>query len=452
MRVWQVVRLPGVPAPFVLSFLARLPVAMVPIGMVIYVHQLRGDYVVAGVVAAGFTVGAALGTPWWGALTDRCGQTRVLAPLSLAAAVVLAAFTALVATPAASAVVVAAAVVVGAVRPPIPAAMRSSWKVLVHHPRQLHAAFSLEAVVGEVVFITGPLLLSVVVLLGWPSAPLLVAAGLQAIGGLGYSLTPVARGWHAAVPTLTEGCTRGPSPISQPAVLAVLAVTLLLGVGFGVFNTALTASATSAFARPELVGVLFMAVAGGSAVGGVVYGSRSWPGQDRQRLLVSTGAFTLGLATLAVVLAAPHPQVHLAVVVLAVMGAPIAAGLVMRSNLIDDHASADRLNEAQSWLNTAHSAGSAAGAVVAGLLVQGRGAAAAMGAAALAVGGGWLVSLAAQRVWSAHGEVAQAEVVQSTQPALSAAHALSVPLAAVGSVAPSRAGSRRRFRPEREPV
>lgn len=405
---WHLISARGAGTAFWCAFMARLPVSMVPIGMVVLVAQVRGSYGLAGLVTAAFTIGAAAGTPLWGAWTDRWGHLPVLAPLSAASAAALVVFTFAVDSSLSTAWLVGLAVAVGALRPPIPAAMRSCWREVVRSKAELHAAYSLEAVVGEVVFITGPMVLSLVVMTGSPLAPLLVAAAFQAVGGVGFSVSAVARRWRStALPLNAAGAaSRGRSPMREPGVALVMLLTVLLGVGFGVFNTALTASAESVFGRKEFVGLLFFAVAGGSAVGGLLYGARErWPGHERQRLGVSVAAFSAGLAALALVFSAASPagsvaSLPVALAVLALMGLPIAAGLVMRSNLVDEHSSSDRLTEAQSWLNTAHSAGSAFGAMWAGVLLDGHGAGAAMAGAAAVVGAGALVCVFSQRVWS----------------------------------------------------
>ncbi len=404
----------GAGVAFASAFVARLPVSMVPIGMVVMVAQVRGSYALAGMVTAAFTVGAAAGTPLWGAWTDRWGQLRVVLPACLGSAAALVVFTLAVPSAVLAIWLVLGAAVVGLWRPPVAAAMRACWREVARGPAELHAAYCLEAVVGEVVFITGPMLISLVVLTGWAGAPLLVAAACQAGGGVVFCLTRVSRNWRYRPLDLPQqqvpSWRRGRSPVRQAGVLAVLLVSATLGVGFGVFNTALTASATAVFGRPHLVGVLFAAVAGGSAVGGLLYGARRWPGQDRRRLVVSLAGFSGGLGVLALLFTLPGPGLAVTALVLVLMGLPIAAGLVMRANLVDAHASPDRLTEAQSWLSTAHSCGSALGALWAGLLLDAHGVAAAMAAAGGAVALAMGLCLASQRVWS--NEPAAREVLE----------------------------------------
>src|SRR3954465_3227903 len=77
----DVLRLPGVARLFVVSFVARIPAAM--IGVVLTLHVVTGlgrGYAQAGVVVGAATVGMALGAPGRGRLGGRGGLRRAIAP------------------------------------------------------------------------------------------------------------------------------------------------------------------------------------------------------------------------------------------------------------------------------------------------------------------------------------------------------------------------------------
>lgn len=61
------------PAFFVLSFLARLPNGMGPLGVLTLVVAGTGSYGTAGLAAGALGLGAAVGGPIVGALADRYG-------------------------------------------------------------------------------------------------------------------------------------------------------------------------------------------------------------------------------------------------------------------------------------------------------------------------------------------------------------------------------------------
>ncbi len=396
--VWILSR-PGAFWSFLLAFLARLPVSMGPLGMVLLVQSARGSYALAGVVAASFTLGVAAGSPVWGALLDRLGQSRVLAPLSMVSGLLLAVLATGTVRGWAEPALVTLALGVGASFPPISPAMRAAWRFLLDDEADRQAAYALEAVVVEVVFVGGPLLLSAILLLAPPVVPLLVTASLLSGGGAGYALTAAARSWRPEPSGAHDG-RRGASPLASVGVLAALVVGLLIAVGFGQLDVSLAAAAQIVLGDQARVGLLFAALAGGSAVGGTVYGARVWPGRERARLPAVLSAFGLGMGVVAVLVGRGVESLWVLLPVLFLTGLSIAPGLIVIANLVDQHAPRDRLGEAQAWLSTAFTAGAGAGTALAGLVVDRRGPATSFAGAVVAVGLAALLSLLVQRFWS----------------------------------------------------
>ena len=76
-----------------------------------------------------------------------------------------------------------------------------------------------------------------------------------------------------------------------------------------------------------------------------------------------------------------------------------ATASIIQQGLVDELAPAHRLGEAQSWLNTAFTAGSAGGTALAGVLVDLGGPQRSFLGAALAVGTAAVLALAAQPRW-----------------------------------------------------
>ena len=75
--------------PFIFAAVARLTLAMIPLGVLILVEHERQAYAIAGLVSGAYAVGCAVGTPAWGRLMDRFGQVTVLLPTTLASAALL---------------------------------------------------------------------------------------------------------------------------------------------------------------------------------------------------------------------------------------------------------------------------------------------------------------------------------------------------------------------------
>ena len=85
---------PGALRLAAVSIVARLPMAMLSIALLVHVHHLTGSFATAGIVAGAFAVSLGVGGPLLGRQVDRRGQTTVL--LAAGAATVLAAVTAIV--------------------------------------------------------------------------------------------------------------------------------------------------------------------------------------------------------------------------------------------------------------------------------------------------------------------------------------------------------------------
>src|SRR5687767_4098880 len=79
----DIFRAPGAAAFSAAGFLARLPFAMVTVGIVTMLSQTTGRYGMAGAVAATFAVTNSLVSPPVSRFVDRHGQARVLIPATV---------------------------------------------------------------------------------------------------------------------------------------------------------------------------------------------------------------------------------------------------------------------------------------------------------------------------------------------------------------------------------
>src|SRR6187200_2938230 len=75
--------------PFLAAVIARLPISMASLGMIVLIEHVRGAYSIAGIVTGSFAIGTALGAPVWGRTMDRFGQPKVVVPTSLCCAILL---------------------------------------------------------------------------------------------------------------------------------------------------------------------------------------------------------------------------------------------------------------------------------------------------------------------------------------------------------------------------
>ena len=378
----RLLRRPGAAPALLLSLVARLPITMVPIGLVLLVRAERGSFAAAGIVAGAFAVGTAVGSPAWGRAMDARGQSALVAVGSAASALLIAALALLPGTATPLLLVAAVALLAGGALPPITPAARAAWRRLFGEDGSLRTALALDAAAVEMLFVGGPVLVGLALAHGGAAAPVLLAALLQAVGGLGYAATPAARAVR-------------PSAAAEPAASGRLRIRHLAGpvgiaaalsVAFGITDTALAATAHEVLHDATRVGLLFTAIAGGSAVGGMVFGTRHLsPEAERRALPVLLGAVAGGLLA---VPAALRAETALPVVLLLLLltGLCIAPSLIIVMAQVDRAVPAGRTSEAQAWLATATLVGSSAGTPVGGLVVDLLGVPAAYATAALAAG------------------------------------------------------------------
>jgi len=387
------------------SFFARLPMSMAPLGILLVVQSQRGNYSLAGLVTGAYAIGTACGTPLWGRLMDQFGQTRVLRPVSIGSAMLLAALVLTTVGGAPAAVLFVCSAAAGLTYPPIGPAMRTAWRMILPDPAERRVAFALDATAVELIFVGGPLVLSVLLAFTVPVVPLLVTAGFMVTGGLAYchlevrrrAITPAVAD-APSIQTLAPGLRRRPV-VTTTGVAALLVVMLALSVGFGQLDTSMAATAGSLLGGTSRVGLLFAATAGGSAIGGLFFGSRNWRFDERRAVPVLLSVFAVCLAAMALLLSRQHASLWVVFPLLFVTGATIAPTLIIQQSLLDHLTPASRLNEAQGFLSASNTTGAAAGTSLAGLLIDYQGLTWSFGSAAVAAGAAALIALLSQAHW-----------------------------------------------------
>jgi predicted MFS family arabinose efflux permease len=341
------------------SVSARFAVGMLALPLILTVRDATGSYAAAGLVSGAWSVGVAVGSPLRGRLVDRRGSRRALPPLALVSAGALAALPLVGETESVWALAPLAALS-GLSMPPFVASMRVEWQGLLGegHSR-LTQAYAFESSLQVAMFVIGPLVAAAAVALVGPGATLAAAAALMLAGALAFASQAVVEPARDKVP--------GRSPIRLPGVLTLVLATLLADTALGVADVTLIAFA-DVQGSPEIGGVLIALFAGGSVVGGLTFGARTWPGSPSRQLATITAAASLAMAPLALAdsLLAAAPLALLA-------GVPGAAQWAAASLTLDRASGGSAGAEAYTWLSTANAVGIAVGSTVAGALVEASG-------------------------------------------------------------------------------
>lgn len=379
-------RTPGLARLVAASVVARIPAGFSTLATVLVVRDASGSFAVAGLAAGAETLTAAASAPVTGRLVDRLGQTRVLVPTAFVNATAMCALAAAALTGAPDGALVALAAVAGVCPPPISPALRTLLTGLLTGVR-LESGYAIEAIVQEGVFLIGPLLIALTVAVANAAAALIVGGVLVLAGTLWFAAAPASRAWRG-----TPARDRHPlGALHSPVVRLLVFVSLGLGTCFGFLDVALPAFAREE-GRPGLAGVLAALIAVGSITGGLVAGRRAW----RRSLATRLAGFLLALAVLLAPLALVRSMGPMGVL-LVVAGLPIAPAATCLYTLLGEAAPRGMITESFTWLATAFPSGIAAGAAVAGVLVDASGPGAAFAASAALAGVSAGVALAGHR-------------------------------------------------------
>src|SRR3954468_24183311 len=188
-----VLRLPFAARTFGAALIGRLSYGTVFLSLTLALTNATGSVGRTGAVVAVFALVIAGLAPVRARLIDRHGARRVLLPLSLCyagALTCLAAATWRSGTP--LWLLEGVAVVAGATAPPLGPTMRTLGRAMCGKDRALmQRAFSLDTVAEEVIGVSGPLLVGVLVLVVNPAFGLLLSALLVAVGTAAMMTSPV---------------------------------------------------------------------------------------------------------------------------------------------------------------------------------------------------------------------------------------------------------------------
>jgi hypothetical protein len=361
-RYRETLRTPGALAFAIPGVVGRMPMAMLSLALVILLTAVTGSYGIAGAVSATAALLYAGVTPLVARLADRYGQARVLRPQ----VVVFAGATAALALCAIDrAPVWALAVTSGLSRAAMPSLgpmVRSRWSQLLGGTALLDAAFSLEGIADELIFITGPVLVVALAAGATPVAGVLVTAALSVAGVVGLTGQR-----HSEPPAAPVTRTYGPA-LRSPGLRALIGMSVCLGALFVAVDLA-----TIAFAQHHgnraAAGPLLGLYGLGSAIAGVWYGTRRWRAPLATRLITALAVTVLGVAPLAVM-----PGIWPMAAAITAAGLGISAALASSYRTAEMTVPAGQRTEAMSWLTTAAATGTALGAPLAGRLIDLRGA------------------------------------------------------------------------------
>ncbi len=342
------------------GLVARLPLSMTGIGIVLLVSLTTGSFGRAGLITAVGTLTGALAAPVWGRAIDRIGQARVLITAVIINTVSLSILIISVQLGWPLAVSMLASIGVGAGFSSAGAAVRARWSHRLRGQPLLHTAFAFEAMLDEVVFIIGPVL---VTFLATSVHPVLGIATSGVLGLVGAVVLAVQRGSQPPIPPKTKHRIAGqalPVGILLPVAIACCA----LGMVFGGMEVVVVAFAKAAGVLPY-TGVILMAWAFGSLLAGAVTGTIVWKASPAKRFRIGALALAISLVPLIFV---SNPIVVAGLLIIS--GIAIAPTLIASVAVTQASVPPRRLTEALAWTSTGLATGVAAGAAVLGQVID----------------------------------------------------------------------------------
>ncbi len=270
---------------FATALIGRLPQGMSSLAIILLVRAATGSYAAAGVAVGAFAFFTAAGAPVQGRLVDRFGRRRVLMPSAILSAAALAGLVLAANARAPAAALVGLAALAGGLVPPIAPAVRALLRDLLPDPEVREIAYALESVIQELIWITGPLVVAVLIAFTSPSLAVLVSASVCVVGTLLFVSSPGARGAGSR-----RRRQHRSSVFAIPELRALLGPVALTGFGLGAIEVGLPSLALHAGSRPDS-GLLLALWSVGSMTGGLWYGSRRWrvPLGTRYRSLLLAG-------------------------------------------------------------------------------------------------------------------------------------------------------------------
>jgi MFS family permease len=354
----EIFRAPGTVGFAAAGFVARLPIAMVPMGLVAMLSQTHGEYWLAGAASAVFALTNALISPQVSRLVDRHGQRRILVPATIVSVI---AFVLLLGAtywrwPSWT---LFAFAIAAAVMPSMPAMIRARWSEIYRNTPQLNTAFAFESIADEVLYMTGSVL-SVGLSVAWfPEAGPLMATLFLAIG---TALFVVQTSTEPRVHPANK--TQGASALSSRPLQIITFALIALGALFGTAEVTVIALA-KAFGMPAAASFILAGYAGGSLVVGLVFGLLKLKSSLAQQFAFAN--LVAAATTLPLLLITNIPMLAL---FLFLAGASISPTLITAFGLIEQRIPAAKLTEGITWAVTGIGIGMAIGSFASGYVID----------------------------------------------------------------------------------
>lgn len=396
--------------------IARLPISMMGLGIVLALNHIYNNWTIAGTMSAAYVLSQAAVTPLYAKLFDRFGQRKVGVIALSAQVVCMLSFATAALFHIPLPILFALAILMGVTQFAFGALVRTRWAYTLKNQSDdtlLNVAYALESGIDEIVFIFGPILAAWLATSVHPVSQLFVPVLASGLGGAWFLSL---KNTQPAVVKIVQvesapandedvrvALENGPYTASEDSskngkkliaknlrdrlslkqlrntnrknkpknvllyrgIIPLVVMFLVFNMSFSAFDVSVTA-AMRAQGLDKLIGLQLALFACGSLVGAVIFGSHKFRGSNWSHLIVFLSLLTIGFILMNINI---DRLVLLSIFELlsGLCVSPIfATGNLIVKDTIPEHS----LTEGLSWLPTASAVGASLGSMVAGFAID----------------------------------------------------------------------------------
>ncbi|QQB13478.1 MULTISPECIES: MFS transporter [Brevibacterium] len=354
---------------FPIAFLARMPYAMVVVGVLTLVVAGRDSLSLGGLNSAMVGLGTAIFGSFIGAAADRWGQRPVLLVVGAINSAALLFLAWVVFSPLPDVVVLLASFLIGASAPQVSPMSRSRLVDVIlsvlpgtRQSKVLNGTMAYESAADEVVFVFGPFIVGLLATWFSPVAPIIGAVAMTLIFVTAFALH---RSGRIATSGAAAAVVKGPvRDLFTGRIFVVVLGVFGIGLVFGSTLTALT-SLMNDLGHPEQAGLVYGVLGIGSAILAISVALFSPRFALWARLLSFAPLLLAGTIVLATASAMPG-----VVIGLLLMGTAIGPSLVTLFSLAAERSPRGRSATVMSMAGSAIIVGQSVASALGGILAE----------------------------------------------------------------------------------
>ena len=353
------------------GLIARMPISMDSLALIFIVVAVSDSYAIAGALSATASIVIAFATPHWSRVADRIGQSAMLVRVIPVKVFAFCVFTVLVLNETPVWTWFVAIIITEAFSVNTGGLVRRRWLHVLSPDKSttaedeqdrhlVNTAYSFEALMDEVVFILGPIIVTACATTIAPAAGIISGIIFLAVG------VPLFVMQKDTEPPANPKREVDPHPavIRNKRVQAVVLPTTLLGGFFGSIAI-VTVAFAEALDQAALSGVLLAIWAAGSAVAAIMNGVIKWRLTSATRFLI----FLLALTILSIPMLFVHSITWLAVA-LFFNGFAIAPLVINAYGVAEGAVPPEQITETLTWVVAGMPMGGALASALSGQIID----------------------------------------------------------------------------------